>query len=408
MSLADQISALLSRLSSIETRLTSLRGTGGGGGVTAHHATHEPGGADAITTPPVHHTRHESGGADPVKLDDLGAPDDNTDLNASAAKHGLLPKLSNVSTEFLNGQGAFSTPSVAPAAHHLTHESGGADAIKLDDLAAPDDNTDLNVSTSKHGLAPKAPNDTTKFLRGDGTWQPVTSGGANTVKLWSPDVFPTSPAAQCDHFDDSSIDAKWTAFQSHAALTVTEGDTFLKLVDTGNGAATHNLRGYFQALPAGDCVIACRLGFIPDMSNEQGAFLALFDDATGNPNTTSILTLGLYCVGSTPYILVSSWGNYTTFGSNPYSYTGGWVFMPYLRFRRSGTTWFADHSMDGLNWYRNWTNTEAGLGWTPSEMGILVDNRTAANTLTLWVDWFYYSGSHSISPPGSTSSFWIT
>jgi len=40
--------------------------------------------------------------------------------------------------------------------HHLTHESGGSDAMQLDNLAAPDDNTDLDALTSKHGLMPKA------------------------------------------------------------------------------------------------------------------------------------------------------------------------------------------------------------------------------------------------------------
>lgn len=45
-----------------------------------------------------------------LKIDDFAAGDDNTDLNASTAKHGLCPKLSNVATEFLNGTGAFSTP----------------------------------------------------------------------------------------------------------------------------------------------------------------------------------------------------------------------------------------------------------------------------------------------------------
>ena len=45
-----------------------------------------------------------------IKLDDFAAPDDNTDLNASASAHGLLPKLSNVVTEFLNGQGGWTTP----------------------------------------------------------------------------------------------------------------------------------------------------------------------------------------------------------------------------------------------------------------------------------------------------------
>ncbi len=36
------------------------------------------------------------------------------------------------------------------------------------------DNTTNDVSTSKHGFTPKAPNDTTKFLRGDGTWNVPT------------------------------------------------------------------------------------------------------------------------------------------------------------------------------------------------------------------------------------------
>jgi len=39
--------------------------------------------------------------------------------------------------------------------HHLTHESGGSDAIKADDLAALDDNTDLNASNAVHGFLPK-------------------------------------------------------------------------------------------------------------------------------------------------------------------------------------------------------------------------------------------------------------
>lgn len=45
---------------------------------------------------------------------------------------------------------------VTPLAHNTTHQTGGADAIKLDDLAAPDDNTDLDATTSLHGLLPKS------------------------------------------------------------------------------------------------------------------------------------------------------------------------------------------------------------------------------------------------------------
>lgn len=82
-------------------------------------------------------------------------------------------------------------------AHASTHQSGGSDAIKLDDLAAPDDNTDLNVSTSAHGLCPKAPNDTSKALLGDGTWG--TPAGTSGLPRGYIDGLILSNAADADH-----------------------------------------------------------------------------------------------------------------------------------------------------------------------------------------------------------------
>jgi hypothetical protein len=61
-------------------------------------------------TPTAHATSHKSGGSDSIKLDELAATTDITTLNASATAHGLLPKLSNVSTQYLDGTGAWSTP----------------------------------------------------------------------------------------------------------------------------------------------------------------------------------------------------------------------------------------------------------------------------------------------------------
>jgi hypothetical protein len=52
--------------------------------------------------------------------------------------------------------GDFAYSGDAPSSHAASHQSGGGDAIKLDDLAAPDDNTDLDASGSAHGLMPKA------------------------------------------------------------------------------------------------------------------------------------------------------------------------------------------------------------------------------------------------------------
>jgi hypothetical protein len=64
--------------------------------------------------------------------------------------------------------------SLKPAADDHVHPNP-----KLDDLSATDDNTDLDASTAKHGLLPKLGGGTTNFLRADGTWAapPGGSGG---------------------------------------------------------------------------------------------------------------------------------------------------------------------------------------------------------------------------------------
>ena len=45
--------------------------------------------------------------------------------------------------------------------------------VKLDNLAAPDDTTDLDFSTSLHGLVPKGTN-VGNYLKDDGTWSSVS------------------------------------------------------------------------------------------------------------------------------------------------------------------------------------------------------------------------------------------
>ena len=53
--------------------------------------------------------------------------------------------------------------------------------VKIDDFAAGDDNTDLDSSTSRHGLLPKLGGGTTNFLRADGTWNAPDAGGLNFI-----------------------------------------------------------------------------------------------------------------------------------------------------------------------------------------------------------------------------------
>lgn len=144
-------------LTAVESR--TLLNVADGADVTANNA------------PQAHQGDHNNGGGDALKLDDLASPDDTTDLNATTVLHGLLPKLSGSTGDRLNGLGAWVS---TPPDHGVLHKSGGADAIQIDDFASPDDNTDLNVSTSAHGLAPKLDNTVTNFLNGQGGWTAPT------------------------------------------------------------------------------------------------------------------------------------------------------------------------------------------------------------------------------------------
>jgi hypothetical protein len=54
--------------------------------------------------------------------------------------------------------------------HQTTHNAGGTDAIKLDELAEARDLTLLDSNTLRHGLLPKLSGNAAHTLKGDGTW----------------------------------------------------------------------------------------------------------------------------------------------------------------------------------------------------------------------------------------------
>jgi hypothetical protein len=159
-----------------------------------------------------------------------GALSDITTFDATISAHGFLPKLGGGTSNFLRADGTWNVPATvshasshkgggsdvidsatvsvaglmsssdktkldgiatgadvtgsnAPQAHATSHASGGSDSIKLDDLAVPDDNTDLNATTSAHGLLPKLGGGTSNFLRADGTW--AAPSGAPSLIVFS-------------------------------------------------------------------------------------------------------------------------------------------------------------------------------------------------------------------------------
>lgn len=103
-----------------------------------------------------------------IVVSDSGGKVDGWVSAGSTSVAGLL-QLGASSGMALPGDHASVTNSRAPTGHTTTHGAGGSDAIKLDDLAAPDDNTDLNATTSKHGLMPKLGGNAAHVFKGDGS-----------------------------------------------------------------------------------------------------------------------------------------------------------------------------------------------------------------------------------------------
>ena len=188
-----------------------------------HRETHELGGDDAIDvtglsgvladpqTAIAHAASHLSDGSDPIATASTSAAgivrlaadggttaglavqaNDTRLAAATTSTRGTVELATDVETTAglaVQASDARLIDSRNPNAHATSHKSAGGDSIKLDELAAPNDNTDLNATTSAHGLLPKLDNDVTHVLSGIGTWvaanQPLdtfshTSSGSYT------------------------------------------------------------------------------------------------------------------------------------------------------------------------------------------------------------------------------------
>lgn len=198
-----------------------------------------------------------TGTAGSIKLDDWATPDDNTDLNASTTRHGLLRKLDNTATNFLDGTGAW-------------------DSVKDSDLSTSDIVTN-DVTTAKHGFVPKAPNSVYKYLRGDASWAqtmpiklyqtvvPVANSGTGVttlasfsvpagllavngdklhVRVWGSQAANANSKTKILKFGATTIVTRNESTNTHIAWLI-EGDIFR------TGAATQVTGGFWEGVLSG-------------------------------------------------------------------------------------------------------------------------------------------------------------
>ena len=121
-----------------------------------------------------------------AKTDNGGGTEASVGTSWFVLEHNLSGALlaANNLSDVASASTARSNIGAASTTHATQHQSGGSDSIKLDDLATPDDNTDLNATTGRHGLLPKLGGGTSNFLRADGSW--AAPGGAYQLYAENP------------------------------------------------------------------------------------------------------------------------------------------------------------------------------------------------------------------------------
>lgn len=290
-----------------------------------------------------HHAEHELGGGDAIKLDDLSTPDDNTDLDASTTRHGLLRKLDNNPAHYLDGQGGWTEPGGGGGGGDSTYK--GTDAAR----PAPSNDGDLYF-----------PTDGLYIYRDTGAaWQP-----------WGP-IFPCIAPINGDF--------AWVN-QGGASVDTTYGGVFL-LAPAGAG---DNCRIRKKAAPSTPYTITAL--FLPRMFGiAYCAFGLVFRNASsGSCHTFSLTYIGNFLFASTYWTNATTWaGDYWT--------GGGFYEMlehpVWLRIADNGTNRICSWSTDGRHWLV--LHTIGRTDWlTADEVGFYVNaNNATWNQATLLLSW---------------------
>ena len=139
-----------------------------------------------------------------TKLDDLTTPDDNTDLNASTTKHGLMPKLDNNVIHFFNGQGGQTVPTGIKMAGDIvqivSYQTG---ALATGTTLLPfDDTIPQKTEGDEYMTLAITPTVSTNKLKIEVVWNGSSAAGANQriiVALFQDDIDNALAASVMSH-----------------------------------------------------------------------------------------------------------------------------------------------------------------------------------------------------------------
>lgn len=196
-------------------------------------------------------------------LSDIGAQASDTDLTAIAALTSAADKV-----PYATGAGTWALADLTAAGRALLDDADAAaqlvtlgvaaaiTATKLDDLATPDDNTDLNASSARHGLCPKLSNVATEYLTGTGTWATPGAGssfvGASAYKNANQTITAqtwTAITLPAENFDSGTIHS---TSSNTGRFTVPTTGYYLVAANVGRfgGAEDVTIKAYINGVKA--------------------------------------------------------------------------------------------------------------------------------------------------------------
>lgn len=155
-------------------------------------------------------------------------------------------------------------------------------AYKLDDLATPDDNTDLNSSTARHGLLPKLAGGTASFLRADGSWAAPSGAGDMTKAVYDPNADGVIALAQ---LDTTIASQSWVDAHNWAASDITSGTLDLARIPTGIQGKLTSYCSYRTTPYSHPSYRACTSGNWAWSSITGAPTTWAWADITGKPST---------------------------------------------------------------------------------------------------------------------------
>jgi hypothetical protein len=231
----------------------------------------------------------------------------------------------------------------------------------------------------------------TKFLRGDGTWNPAGAGG---ISVWNWDYPPAAPSGIDDEFNAAL--SGWTNVGAATTQAVAGGKLDMSTPGVTSASASGGIE---RALPAGNFSVITRVDVIA-----LGAFslcgIYVRSSVSGKFKfwSSQLGGAGNYRDKNISVCDYAAFNNRTAFGSNTLH-----TLPVFLRIDYDGTNLRFHFSFDGVGWilYSSITMVSYFSGGNlPDKVGLLVDPFSTTVTARAMFDFFRYYNAASANTGG--------